>query len=114
MGALSRRELGHGHLAQKALESTLPEQHPVIRLVSEILESNGSSSMASVCAGSLALKAAGIDIRDLVAGVAMGLMVEGDKYAILSDISALEDMQGDMDFKIAGHLSRGFSDANGY
>ncbi|BCD45708.1 polyribonucleotide nucleotidyltransferase [Helicobacter suis] len=102
MGALSRRELGHGHLAQKALESTLPEQHPVIRLVSEILESNGSSSMASVCAGSLALKAAGIDIRDLVAGVAMGLMVEGDKYAILSDISALEDMQGDMDFKIAG------------
>ncbi|BEG58115.1 Polyribonucleotide nucleotidyltransferase Pnp [Helicobacter sp. NHP21005] len=102
LNAPSRRELGHGYLAQKALACSLPENAPVIRLVSEILESNGSSSMASVCAGSLALKASGIEPTALVAGVAMGLVFDGTRHAILSDISALEDMQGDMDFKIAG------------
>ncbi|CRF45415.1 polyribonucleotide nucleotidyltransferase [Helicobacter heilmannii] len=102
LSAPSRRELGHGYLAQKALSCSLPKNPPVIRLVSEILESDGSSSMASVCAGSLALKASGIEPTALVAGVAMGLVFDGNKHAILSDISALEDMQGDMDFKIAG------------
>ncbi|BDQ28434.1 polyribonucleotide nucleotidyltransferase [Helicobacter ailurogastricus] len=102
LSAPSRRELGHGYLAQKALSCSLPENAPVIRLVSEILESNGSSSMASVCAGSLALRASGVEPTALIAGVAMGLVFDGTKHAILSDISALEDMQGDMDFKIAG------------
>ncbi|MFC3847831.1 polyribonucleotide nucleotidyltransferase [Helicobacter baculiformis] len=102
LGAPSRRELGHGHLAKRALQGSLPNKEQTIRLVSEILESNGSSSMASVCGGSLALCASGIEVRALIAGVAMGLIVEGEEHAILSDISALEDMQGDMDFKIAG------------
>ncbi|GAA7365005.1 polyribonucleotide nucleotidyltransferase [Helicobacter pylori] len=104
IGATSRRELGHGNLAKRALEMSIKNKEQVIRLVSEILESNGSSSMASVCAGSLALYASGVEIYDLVAGVAMGMVSEGQDHAILSDISGLEDAEGDMDFKIAGNL----------
>ncbi|GAA7375644.1 polyribonucleotide nucleotidyltransferase [Helicobacter pylori] len=104
IGATSRRELGHGNLAKRALETSIKNKEQVIRLVSEILESNGSSSMASVCAGSLALYASGVEIYDLVAGVAMGMVSEGQDHAILSDISGLEDVEGDMDFKIAGNL----------
>ncbi|EQD91138.1 polynucleotide phosphorylase [Helicobacter pylori PZ5086] len=104
IGATSRRELGHGNLAKRALETSIKNKEQVIRLVSEILESNGSSSMASVCAGSLALYASGVEIYDLVAGVAMGMVSEGKDHAILSDISGLEDAEGDMDFKIAGNL----------
>lgn len=101
--APGRRELGHGNLAKRALYPSVSENYPyVIRLVSEILESNGSSSMATVCGGSLALRAAGVDSIKLVAGVAMGLVFEGDKYAILTDIMGLEDHDGDMDFKVAG------------
>ena len=98
-----RRELGHGNLAKRALESSidLPNSE-TIRLVSEILESNGSSSMATVCGGSLALRAAGIESEKLIAGVAMGLVVEDDRYAVLTDIMGLEDRDGDMDFKVAG------------
>ena len=103
IGAPGRRELGHGNLAKRALEPILdvPEDK-TIRLVSEILESNGSSSMATVCGGALALKAANVDIKELVAGVAMGLVIENDEYAILTDIMGLEDHDGDMDFKVAG------------
>ncbi|WP_154436977.1 polyribonucleotide nucleotidyltransferase [Helicobacter pylori] len=104
IGATSRRELGHGNLAKRALETSIKNKEQVIRLVSEILESNGSSSMASVCAGSLALYASGVEIYDLVAGVAMGMVSGGQDHAILSDISGLEDAEGDMDFKIAGNL----------
>ncbi|RVZ09403.1 polyribonucleotide nucleotidyltransferase [Helicobacter pylori] len=104
ISATSRRELGHGNLAKRALETSIKNKEQVIRLVSEILESNGSSSMASVCAGSLALYASGVEIYDLVAGVAMGMVSEGQDHAILSDISGLEDAEGDMDFKIAGNL----------
>lgn len=100
---VGRRELGHGNLAKKALESTISKDFTdTIRIVSEILESNGSSSMATVCGGSLALKAAGIEISGLVAGVAMGLITENNEYAILTDIMGLEDHDGDMDFKVAG------------
>jgi polyribonucleotide nucleotidyltransferase len=100
---VSRRELGHGNLAKRALEPSIDLEHDgTIRLVSEILESNGSSSMATVCGGSLALKAAGISISDLVAGVAMGGVIENGKHAILTDIMGLEDHDGDMDFKVAG------------
>jgi polyribonucleotide nucleotidyltransferase len=101
----SRREIGHGNLAERALQSVLPpfEEFPyTIRIVSDILESNGSSSMASVCGGSLALFDAGVPIRAAVAGVAMGLIKEGDRYAILTDILGTEDHLGDMDFKVAG------------
>ncbi|GAA7203447.1 polyribonucleotide nucleotidyltransferase [Helicobacter pylori] len=104
IGATSRRELGHGNLAKRALETSIKNKEQVIRLVSEVLESNGSSSMASVCAGSLALYASGVEIYDLVAGVAMGMVSEGQDHAILSDISGLEDAEGDMDFKITGNL----------
>jgi polyribonucleotide nucleotidyltransferase len=98
-----RRELGHGNLAKKALESSIDmEFTDSVRLVSEILESNGSSSMATVCGGSLALKAAGLPIEELVAGIAMGMVQENDKYAVLTDIMGLEDHDGDMDFKVAG------------
>ncbi len=101
--APGRRELGHGNLAKRALEPSFKlAKGQTVRLVSEILESNGSSSMATVCGGSLALQAAGIEIKKLIAGVAMGLVVEGEKYAILTDIMGLEDHDGDMDFKIAG------------
>lgn len=98
-----RRELGHGNLARRALEAVVDMNRlQTIRLVSEILESNGSSSMATVCGGALALKAAGIGLEKLVAGIAMGLVFEGDKHAVLSDIMGLEDHDGDMDFKVAG------------
>jgi polyribonucleotide nucleotidyltransferase len=101
--AAGRRELGHGNLAKRAIEPSINiSKSETIRIVSEVLESNGSSSMATVCGGSLALKAANLDVDKLVAGVAMGLVVEEDKYAILTDIMGLEDHDGDMDFKIAG------------
>ncbi len=100
-----RREIGHGMLAERSLIPVLPEKESfpyTIRLVSEILESNGSSSMASVCGGSLALMDAGVPIKEPVAGIAMGLIKEGDQIAILSDILGSEDHLGDMDFKVAG------------
>jgi len=100
---VSRRELGHGNLGKKALESSIDKDYSeTVRLVSEILESNGSSSMATVCGGSLALKAAGVPVSTLIAGVAMGMVTQGDKYSILTDIMGLEDHDGDMDFKVAG------------
>jgi polyribonucleotide nucleotidyltransferase len=101
----SRREIGHGNLAERALQAVLPDfaDFPyTLRIVSEVLESNGSSSMATVCGGSLAMMDAGIPIRGAVAGVAMGLIKEGKKYAILTDILGTEDHLGDMDFKVAG------------
>src|SRR5437867_2783246 len=101
----SRREIGHGNLAERALQAMLPpfEEFPyTIRVVSDILESNGSSSMASICGGSLALFDAGVPMRAAVAGVAMGLIKEGKKYAVLTDILGTEDHLGDMDFKVAG------------
>lgn len=102
ISAPGRRELGHGNLAKRALECALINKDSTIRLVSEILESNGSSSMATVCGGSMALAAAGIPCTSLIAGVAMGLVCEGDKFAVLTDIMGLEDHDGDMDFKVAG------------
>ena len=103
IGATGRRELGHGNLAKRALEcSVVNGEQKTIRLVSEILESNGSSSMATVCGGSLALAAADIECTSLIAGVAMGLVYENQKYAVLTDIMGLEDHDGDMDFKVAG------------
>jgi len=105
MRGTSRREIGHGNLAERALQGVLPafDEFPyTIRIVSDILESNGSSSMASVCGGSLAMYDAGVPIRSAVAGVAMGLIKEGKKYAILTDILGTEDHLGDMDFKVAG------------
>jgi polyribonucleotide nucleotidyltransferase len=101
----SRREIGHGNLAERALQPLLPpfEEFPyTIRIVSDILESNGSSSMATVCGGSLAMYDAGVPFQAAVAGVAMGLIKEGDRYAILTDILGTEDHLGDMDFKVAG------------
>ena len=103
--APSRREIGHGALAERALEPVIPpkEEFPyTIRVVSQVLESNGSSSMATVCGGSLSLMDAGVPVRAAVAGIAMGLMIEGDKVAILTDIMGEEDHHGDMDFKVAG------------
>ncbi|MCD6258437.1 MAG: polyribonucleotide nucleotidyltransferase [Helicobacteraceae bacterium] len=97
-----RRELGHGNLAKRALEPTVDLDGQTVRLVSEILESNGSSSMATVCGGYMALRAADIPTSDTIAGIAMGMVSEGDKYAILSDIMGLEDHDGDMDFKVTG------------
>ena len=100
-----RREIGHGNLAERALKPVLPARDSFpysIRLVSDILESNGSSSMATVCGGSLAMMDAGIPIKSAVAGIAMGLIKEGDRIAILSDILGLEDHLGDMDFKVTG------------
>ncbi len=105
MGPTGRRELGHGNLAERALIPVLPskEEFPyTMRLVSDILESNGSSSMASVCVGSLAMMAAGVPITRAVAGIANGLIMEGQEYVILTDIQGLEDHLGDMDFKVAG------------
>ncbi|MEJ2542520.1 MAG: polyribonucleotide nucleotidyltransferase [Calditrichaceae bacterium] len=102
---VSRREIGHGNLAERALKPILPinDSFPyTIRIVSEVLESNGSSSMATVCAGSLSLMDAGVPVRNSVAGIAMGLIKENDKIAILSDILGDEDHLGDMDFKVAG------------
>jgi len=97
-----RRELGHGNLAKRALEPIVNLDGQTVRLVSEILESNGSSSMATVCGGYMALRAADIETSDTVAGIAMGMVSDGDKYAILSDIMGLEDHDGDMDFKVTG------------
>ncbi len=100
-----RRELGHGALAERALESILPKHDDfpyTIRIVSEIWESNGSSSMASVCSGTLGLMECGVPITAPVSGIAMGLLIDGDDYSILSDIQGLEDHYGDMDFKVAG------------
>jgi polyribonucleotide nucleotidyltransferase len=105
MTGTGRREIGHGALAERAISAVLPsaEESPYsIRIVSDILESNGSSSMASVCGASLALYDAGIKLAGSVAGVAMGLVKEGDDYAILTDIAGAEDHYGDMDFKVAG------------
>jgi polyribonucleotide nucleotidyltransferase len=100
-----RREIGHGHLAERALDPMIPpkEEFPyTLRLISEVLESNGSSSMASVCGSTLALMDAGVPIKGHVAGVAMGLILKGDKYAVLTDIQGMEDALGEMDFKVAG------------
>ncbi|HEY0797252.1 MAG TPA: polyribonucleotide nucleotidyltransferase, partial [Acidisarcina sp.] len=105
MTGVGRREIGHGALAERAILAVLPseEESPyALRVVSDILESNGSSSMASVCGASLALMDAGIPLKAAVAGVAMGLVKEGDAYAILTDIAGAEDHYGDMDFKVAG------------
>ena len=105
MMGTSRREMGHGNLAERAILPMVPseEEFPyTVRVVSEILESNGSSSMATVCGASLALMEAGVPIKRPVAGVAMGLVSEGEKYAVLSDIAGAEDHYGDMDFKVAG------------
>ena len=102
---VSRRELGHGNLAKRALESSIDKDYSdTVRLVSEIFESNGSSSMATVCGGSMALKAAGVPTKSLIAGVAMGGVFEDDKYVVLTDIMGLEDHDGDMDFKVTGTL----------
>ena len=104
-GFVGRREVGHGALGERALLQVLPteEEFPYsIRVVSEILESNGSSSQATICAGTMALMAAGVPIKAPVAGIAMGLIKEGDYYTILSDIQGMEDHEGDMDFKVAG------------
>ncbi|MEW6130878.1 MAG: polyribonucleotide nucleotidyltransferase [Acidobacteriota bacterium] len=104
-GSPGRREVGHGALARRALEPMMPEEKDfpyVVRIVSDITESNGSSSMASVCGGTLSLLDAGVPLKSPVAGVAMGLVMEGNKYAILTDIAGAEDHYGDMDFKVCG------------
>src|SRR5690554_327222 len=99
----SRREVGHGNLAQRALKNMIPQENPyTIRIVSEVLESNGSSSMATVCAGTLALMDAGVQIKKPVSGIAMGLITDGNRFAVLSDILGDEDHLGDMDFKVTG------------
>ncbi|TPN83015.1 polyribonucleotide nucleotidyltransferase [Aquimarina algicola] len=99
----SRREVGHGNLAQRALKGMIPEDCPyTVRVVSEVLESNGSSSMATVCSGTMALMDAGIELKKPVSGIAMGLISDGDQYAVLSDILGDEDHLGDMDFKVTG------------
>ncbi len=105
IGSVSRREIGHGHLAERSIAPVLPDEKSfpyTIRVVSEIMESNGSSSMATVCGSSLSLMAAGVPIKTHVAGVAMGLIREGDRVAILTDILGTEDHVGDMDFKVTG------------
>ena len=105
IGFTSRREIGHGNLAQRAIKPVLPDYDDfpyTIRIVSEIMESNGSSSMASVCGGSLSLMSAGAPLKGHVAGIAMGLITDGERHAILSDILGMEDHLGDMDFKVAG------------
>ncbi|HYE64493.1 MAG TPA: polyribonucleotide nucleotidyltransferase [Pyrinomonadaceae bacterium] len=104
-GSPGRREIGHGALARRAIEAVLPDESKfpyTIRIVSDITESNGSSSMATVCGGILSLMDAGVPLSATVAGVAMGLVMEGNKYAILTDIAGAEDHYGDMDFKVAG------------
>jgi polyribonucleotide nucleotidyltransferase len=105
LGSPKRREIGHGNLARRGISAVMPnlEEFPyVLRVVSEILESNGSSSMATVCGTSLALMDAGVPVKAPVAGVAMGLVKEGDRFAVLTDILGDEDHLGDMDFKVAG------------
>ena len=106
MGSPGRREIGHGKLAERALAATIPSQENfpyTIRVESNITESNGSSSMASVCGGCLAMMDAGVPIKHPIAGIAMGLILEGDRFAVLSDILGAEDALGDMDFKVAGN-----------
>jgi len=108
VGFTNRREVGHGRLARRGLAAVLPKEDEfpyTIRLVSEITESNGSSSMASVCVGSLAMMAAGVPLKAPVAGIAMGLVKEGNQFAVLTDILGDEDHLGDMDFKVAGTAS---------
>ena len=105
LGSPKRREIGHGNLARRGVSAVMPDMTSfpyVIRVVSEILESNGSSSMASVCGSTLSLIDAGVPIKSAVAGIAMGLIKEGDDYIILTDIAGVEDHLGDMDFKVAG------------
>src|SRR5437764_1431486 len=105
MGGTKRREIGHGKLAWRAIHPVLPPHHEfpyTVRVVSEITESNGSSSMATVCGSSLALMDAGVPLKQPTAGIAMGLILEGERYAVLSDILGDEDHLGDMDFKVAG------------
>jgi polyribonucleotide nucleotidyltransferase len=105
MGPVGRRELGHGNLAERALKAVLPDREAfpyTMRIVADTLESNGSSSQASICSGCLAMMAAGVPIKAPVAGIANGLIMDGDKYVILTDIMGLEDHLGDMDFKCAG------------
>jgi polyribonucleotide nucleotidyltransferase len=105
MRGAGRREIGHGALAERAISAVVPDEKAfpyTIRIVSDILESNGSSSMASVCGGTLSLLDAGVPIAAPVAGIAMGLVKEGDAYAVLTDIAGAEDHYGDMDFKVAG------------
>ncbi len=99
----SRREVGHGNLAQRGLKGMIPDDCPyTVRVVSEVLESNGSSSMATVCSGTMALMDAGVKLKRPVSGIAMGLISDGDRYAVLSDILGDEDHLGDMDFKVTG------------
>src|SRR5699024_11150401 len=103
--APGRRDIGHGALGERGLEEVIPSDEPfpyTIRVVSEVLESNGSSSMASICAGTLAMMDAGVPLKAPVAGIAMGLVKTGDNYSVLSDIQGMEDALGDMDFKVAG------------
>src|SRR3712207_5870668 len=105
LGSPRRREIGHGALAERALVPVIPDEESfpyAIRVISEVFESNGSSSMASVCGSTLALMDGGVPIKAPVAGVAMGLVKEGYDYVILTDIQGLEDHMGDMDFKVAG------------
>ncbi|MFA9455136.1 MAG: polyribonucleotide nucleotidyltransferase, partial [Candidatus Aminicenantaceae bacterium] len=100
-----RREIGHGALARRALVQMIPDKETfpyTMRVVSDILESNGSSSMASVCGGSMSMMDAGVPLKSAVAGIAMGLVAEGDRYGVLTDIAGQEDHYGDMDFKVAG------------
>ncbi|WP_340075583.1 polyribonucleotide nucleotidyltransferase [Leptobacterium sp. I13] len=102
----SRREIGHGNLAQRALKGMIPNDCPyTVRVVSEVLESNGSSSMATVCSGTMALMDAGVQLKKPVSGIAMGLITDGEKYAVLSDILGDEDHLGDMDFKVTGTVN---------
>ena len=105
LGGPSRRDIGHGALARRALIPVMPDHEEfkyTVRIVSEILESNGSSSMASVCGGCLSLMDAGVPVKDAVAGVAMGLVSDGNNVAVLTDIIGDEDHYGDMDFKVTG------------
>src|SRR5205823_961704 len=105
MTGTGRREIGHGNLAERSLKQLLPNESEfkyTVRIVSDILESNGSSSMATVCAGSLAMFDAGVPLKKPVSGIAMGLIKEGERVAILSDILGNEDHLGDMDFKVCG------------
>ena len=107
IGATGRKEIGHGMLAERSLARMMPNQKNdnfnfTVRAVAEVLESNGSSSMATICSSSMSIMAAGIPIKKAVAGIAMGLVTKGDKYKILTDIQGIEDHLGDMDFKVAG------------
>ena len=117
VGSPKRREIGHGRLAKRALVAVLPDRTEFpysMRVVSEITESNGSSSMASVCGGCLALMDAGVPLKAHVAGIAMGLIKEGNRFAVLTDILGDEDHLGDMDFKVAGTTDRRDRAADGH